>query len=169
MLRCHTVAVFLCLAVLVGCATGERLAFPIREGWKIGNIKEIKGQYQLIEIVPEDETVHNWTKIFSVQNFPLRMVPQKTLEAFMNDVKKIIERDCPNVVWNVIQRGQNDILYEWRIENCSKDPDQHEVSRIIDGKWNRWHIAYASRIKKLPEEERDAWIKILAEAKIVEE
>ncbi|MBI3610959.1 MAG: hypothetical protein HY204_09705 [Nitrospirae bacterium] len=171
--------VFLYVILLAGCATGEHMTFSFKrpvpgKEWKIGYQQELKDQYFIVEYIPSDETLNNWTKMVTIQNFGLKTRGQptaysgKTPEELMSDLKEKMEKRCSNTVWNVIEHGQNDVLYEWRIENCSPEPDQHEVARIFDGKWNRFRVAYVSKVKKLPDEERAEWIDNLKKARIEE-
>jgi hypothetical protein len=160
-----------CLVFMVGCATmaPEHLSLTMDQTvkWKKGFEHGGRGQAYIVEFVPEGETVDNWSKMITVQNFTMKDVPNSsTPETLMNEVKAKMQSRCPGVTWNVIQKGESEILYEWRIENCSPNPDQHEVAKIMDGAVNRFVVHYVSKVKMLPEDERTDWIKRLQDAKI---
>ena len=84
----------------------------------------------------------------------------------MNLLKEGIAKRCPEVKWNVIEKTKNDILFEWRVENCPQNDDQHQVQRLLNGKWNGFNIAYVRKIKELAPDEREQWLKVLRESKI---
>lgn len=161
---------FLCLVVLTSCAATEHLKLDMdkKEKWKKG-FEQVQGnQLYIVEFVPEGETVDNWSKMMTIQNSPIKAVGSfPTPEAFMNDLKAKMQNRCPAVIWNVIQKGEAEILYEWRIENCSPNPDQHEIAKIMYSKVNFFAIHYVSKVKMLPEDERKDWIERLRAADII--
>jgi hypothetical protein len=164
------IALLLCLVVLTSCTPTEYLKLDMdkKEKWKKGFEQGLRNQPYIVEYVPEGETVDNWSKMLSIQNFPMTILPKSsTPQSGMNDIKAKVESRCPAVIWNIIETGQSDILYEWRIENCPQEPSQHEISKIIDSKVNRFRIAYVSKVKMLPEAERKDWIERLRKAEIV--
>jgi hypothetical protein len=118
-------------------------------------------------MVPKGETVDNYTKIFTDLSFSTAKTKFPTPEDHMKLLKESILRKCPNVAWNVIEKIGKDILYEWRIENCSANPDQHNIGRIFDGKYNRFQLMYMRKTKEFTAEERNQWLEVLREAKVV--
>jgi len=160
----------LCLVALTSCAATEYLALDMdkKVNWRKGFEQGHQNQPYIVEYVPEGETVDNWTKMLSIQNFPAKSVANlSTPEAFMNVLKAKMQSRCPTVFWDVIQKGEADILYEWRIENCSPNPDQHEIAKVIFSKMNVFAVHYVSKVKVLPENERKDWIERLRNADIV--
>jgi len=115
-------------------------------------------------MVRKGESINNWTELFSIFNLPLTS-SSPPREQLMNELKEKMQNRCPNVVWSVIQVGPNDILYEWRIVTCSPHPDQHEIARIVDGKQNRFRIAYTAKTTELSADKRKEWIDNLLAAK----
>lgn len=74
---------------------------------------------------------------------------------------------CPGVVWNIIREREDDILYEYHFVQCAGHPDQHEIARILYGRWNIWRIAYTQKGAPMGEQERLKWIEVLSEPSIV--
>jgi hypothetical protein len=81
---------------------------------------------------------------------------------------------CPNgFVQNVIAQGfrteteEASIIYEWKMQNCRPHADQHEVAKIVYGKFSIFRLAYVAKTEKLAPEKREMWIKELKGAKIV--
>jgi hypothetical protein len=77
------------------------------------------------------------------------------------------------VVWNVVRRWsateaeEASVLYEWGVKDCPPEADQHEVARIIYGKFTIFRLAYAAKTRALEPAKRDNWIRELSGAKIV--
>jgi len=108
----------LTLFVLISIpAYSEGLHFlgPSWEKWVVGNDTKTKG-YAIMELIPEGEKIENWTQLVTIQNFAKKGFSAP--EEAMNAAKQKMTERCPSVVWSVIERIREDIIYEWRIENC---------------------------------------------------
>ena len=133
--------------------------------WVTGFAHEKPGDYKIVELVLEGETVHNWSELITIQNFGNT---RRSAHAFYEGLKALREKECPGTTsWNVIEKDERSILYEWRATPCAGYPEQHEVSRIIDGQWNRFRIAYTAKLSEIPAETRDAFVKSLSSASVV--
>lgn len=153
-------------------AEGEK---PVEEGiswpipllgkeWVLGFEQEEAGEYFLLELVLKGETVHNWSELITIQNFANT---KGSPEAFFEGLKVLREKRCPgSTTWNVIDKDERSILYEWKAKPCAGFPEQHEISRIIDGKWNRFRIAYTAKASEIPAETRDAFIQSMSDAAV---
>ena len=79
---------------------------------------------------------------------------------------------CPKMTWNVINRQfaneteEAGMLYEWSIKDCPPDADQHEIARVVYGRFNVFRLAYVAKTPALAPEKREAWIKELSASKI---
>ena len=163
------ILIFLFLGV--GCATTQHRQEAIRWSfenahWVLGYSKEVKGKYSIIEFVPKGETVEDWSELVTIQDFAnISGSP----ETFLNQLKSLREKLCPgSTIWNVIAKDEHSILYVWKAKPCAGWPDQHEISRILDGKWNRWRIAYTAKVQEISKEKRNKWIQSLSKATIEE-
>ena len=134
--------------------------------WKVGNSQQNEAQ-AITEFVPKEETVENWSKMLTIQSVSKANSSWRSAERFMNLLKDSIAKKCPRVIWSVIEKTKRDILFEWRVENCPQNADQHQVQRLLDGKWNGFNIAYVRKVTELPPDEREQWLKVLRESKIV--
>ena len=163
----------LAIALLSGCGTvgpgsaqQENLGFAFdMSDWQVGHSAENRSERSM-EFVLKGEKIDNWTRLVTMQTFKKSAVSGESLETTVNKMAKQMSAQCPETVWNVIERGPNTILYEFRVQNCPPNADQHVIARVLDGKYNRFHIAYAAKVKTLPPEERDKWIKLLSKASI---
>jgi len=173
-----TVLMILTTALFSGCGTvgpssppQENLAFPLdMKDWQVGHSVGNRSE-RTTEFVLKGEKIDNWTKLVTMQTFKKSAVSAESVETTVNKKAKQLSAQCPETVWNVIERGPNtnSILYEFRAQNCPPNADQHEIARILDGKYNRFRIAYAAKVKALPPAERDKWIQLLSKASIVDQ
>jgi len=162
------------VVLLGGCGTAgpglphqESVMFPfdVKE-WKIGHQAENRSE-RVVEFVVRDEKIENWTELLTMQTFKKQVAGSEPLENFFSKGSHSMSNDCPVSVWNVIARGEGSILYEWKAQNWRGVAEEHEIGRFLDGRYNRFRIAYVKKVKTLPPEERDKWIKLLSEASIV--
>lgn len=135
--------------------------------WKVGHFVEKRPLYSLTELIREGDDIKNWRELFSLQNFSKSWglaFPEETLDA----LKVSREKQCPGATqWNVIEKISDSILYEWQARSCQGWPEQHEIAKIMYGKYNRFSIRYVAKSYQLPPDTRSRWIKRLAESKIV--
>lgn len=134
--------------------------------WKIG-YKKANSQKSFTEYVLEGETVHNWSELITVQEFA-GLQERRTSEECMEFMKEEIAKLCSQVEWNVLNKNDKDITYEWKITNCLGQDDQHEIARIISGKEGIWVVHYATKKTPVSTERRQEWIKILNSVTLLE-
>lgn len=144
----------------------ERLGFEFEPGWKIGHETKLPNQGSLTEFIREGDNINNWKELLTIQTFPTSWggpLPEDTLNAW----KAIRERSCPAVTkWNIIGKDEKSILYEWQAKPCLGWPDQHEIARIIYGKYNRFLVRYTVKVYQMSPEDRTKWIERCLKAKI---
>ena len=116
-------------------------------------------QIRTVEIFPLGQSIKNWTELITIQSLGKKKHPGPR-EAVDATRRMLVER-CPNLMWNEIEAKGEDILYEWRIENCAAEADQHEVARYVATKSTVFRVAYTARTKQLSPEERQHWIEWL--------
>lgn len=161
--------------LLSGCSTPgsgsgheENVMFPFDlKEWKIGDHAANSSQ-RVAKFVTRAEKIDNWTELVTMQTFK-KVAGSEPLENFFKKSSDRLSTDCPSSVWNVIARGEGSILYEWKAQNCRGVAEEHEIGRFLDGKYNRFRIAYVKKVKTLSPEERDKWIKLISAASIVEQ
>jgi hypothetical protein len=158
------VCLILCGGLPARAAQSEELHFHIDLGWKKANEAEKRG-YVIIEWVRQGDDINNWKELFTYQNFGLH--GKRNPEDFLNELKTLREKECPGVTeWNVIERDENSILYEWQAKPCMSWPDQHEVARIISGKHNLFLLRYTAKVKELAPDAQTHWIKTFQAATV---
>ena len=132
-----------------------------REGYRNMNVYSA-----LTEYVTGEDTVQNYQQLFTTQRI-LKQGEQISAREAMNRVKSLLEKSHQVEVWNVIQDGDNDILYEWRVKQNEQTPAQHEIARLIKGKRDMHRIAYTNRKLPLSDETRAEWVKLIQSAKLI--
>ncbi len=142
---------------------GLQFSLPTDRKWITGNDQAVEGKYTITELVPEGETVQSWSEIITIQNFAgMSGTPESLFEQL-----KVLQKMCPgSTKWTLIEKDDRSILYEWRATPCAGYPDQHEISRIIDGNWNRFRIAYTAKVSEISAEKSAAIIQSLSEATV---
>ena len=142
---------------------------PGQDAWDLQHASHSEdARSAIVELPGKGQTVENWRELSTQQTFDRKYYPDAP-EVFMNKLKAKMQARCPNVDWRVLQQDAHSILYEWSITNCPGNEDQHEVARILSGPYSTWRAALTSKVKDLPAQERDEWIKSLSEAKITVE
>lgn len=133
-------------------------------GWKVGNHREIPKEVVITEFIREGDDIDNWKELLTVQMFT-KTRKDGSPEDWLNKQKAIREQTCPgSTQWNVIDKSESSILYEWRAKPCLGWPDQHEIARIFDGRYTRFFMHYVRKVPELPAETRTEWIKKFSDA-----
>lgn len=151
----------------------ETASYRPPKGWPKGDryAKYVKSftitpqEAYLTRFVYEGESIDNWTEgleLFNTwkRNFP--STPEKAYNMLIDKRKKM----CPEAKANVISQDNNSILYEVITINCPPHPDENSLNRILYGNTNVFHFIYTNKVRTLPTETRDDWIRVLSEAVI---
>ena len=140
--------------------------------WTLGHQTENQNQ-RLMEFVPAGQKIDKWTELLTVQTFRKPAIPPE-IDGLAAASHENLSKRCPDkMMWNVIQRQMPtktelaSILFEWSVKDCPPEADQHEVARIIYGRFSIFRIAYVAKTQALAPEKREKWIKELSETKIV--
>lgn len=136
-------------------------------GWKVGRHQLIPGVLELVEFIPEADDIASWSQMFTIQNFTIAWggpTPQLSLE----QLKEIREQACPGVTrWSTLAADANSILYEWSLTApCRGEPIQHEIAKIIFGRFNRFLIRFTLKADSIPAALRQQWLERLSGARV---
>jgi len=169
MMRLKAITI-LCLILSAGTALSgkdqtERLIFTTGTGWKIANSSEAR-HYVIMEFVRDGDRLDDWKELLTIQNFG-RSSSMHSPEQELNDLRAKRESECPGVTeWNVIEKNEGSILYEWHAKSCLGQPDQSEMAKIIFGKHNIFWLHYAAKGREFSPDARAEWIKRFTSAGI---
>jgi len=115
----------------------------------------------LTRMVWEGESIDNWTVAIEIFNTWKKNFPPNSMDAYKQLVEKR-KKMCPEVIFNVISHDNNSILYEINTINCPPNPDENSINRILYGNTDVFNLIYTNKVKVLPKETRDEWIRVLS-------
>ena len=179
-MRKHSTNIVLIVVLMTACAPIQSSSsyqedlvggFDPKE-WTVGRQSSDRNQ-RIVEFVRPGAKIDNWTELLTMH---VRRKPTdpEAIDALVARVNANLGKACPNGFdQSVISTGSRteteeaSILYEWRFKNCPPRADQHEVLRVIYGKFNIFRLAYTVRNQALAPEKRDKVIKELSAATIM--
>lgn len=141
------------------------MEFELPPQWREG-YRSMNALNAITEYVTGEDTVQNYQQLFSTQRI-IKRGEQQTAKVMLERMKAALEKRHSIELWNVIQEGDNDILYEWRVSKSENTPGQHEIARLIRGKRDMHRLAYTSRQLPLSEKSRADWIERIQSAKMI--
>lgn len=168
-LRWKGLTCIIALITLAGCAGlgGPRESIRFSAKMQPKFVRGFPGQgYELTRFVISGESITNWTEALETFN-TLRKNYPPTIEAAYKTQMELRKKKCPDSVFNIIQQDTASILYEIRTSNCPPNPDEHSLTRVLYGNTNVFSLIYTNKVKELPADKRDEWIKYLSGASIV--
>jgi len=124
-----------------------------------------QGEAYLTRFVYEGESIDNWTEGFEIFNTWKKNFPPTPERAYNMLIKKR-RNMCPEAKSNILNQDNNSILYEIVTINCPPHPDENSIIRILYGNTNLFQLTYTNKVRTLPLEKRDDWIRVLSEATI---
>jgi len=139
--------------------------------WTVGHQAQNQNQI-IVEFVRPGEKIDGWTELLTMQVLRKPRSPE-AIDVLVPKMHQEISKRCPNMTWNVINRQfssdteEAGMLYEWAIKGCAPDGDQHEIARVVYGKFNIFRLAYTAKTPALAPEKREKWIKDLSTATVV--
>ena len=127
---------------------GENLLSPLPKGWKVAHTSDQKGISQIMEIVPENQTLQNWRRMITVQNiYSLKNTdPQQFAGRFISS----FQATCPKIQVFQSSHDQNASgrpnlrLYLLNPE-CGKRPAESVLILVLKGNDALHVVQYAWR------------------------
>jgi hypothetical protein len=153
----------LCIVLLTtNCAnTIETVYIPSdSSGWKFGSGSD-RRNHTIAEFVPSDESIDNWTRLLTIQFIEGE---SRSPQSLMDVLKSTMLERCPGSYWEVISQDSLSTLYEWKITNCSDNPDQHEIARLLRGNDGLHRIAYTEKTSEMDAATHEIWISTFKDA-----
>lgn len=149
----------------------ERLgiAWPSEYNWKVGSNQE-DNTFQMVELVPRNETVENWTIIGTM--ISLKGVKGVPMESVMNTTFAQTQKTSINAKLSLIEKDDN-ATNPWaifKIESPGYTNDKTPESQlyyVIQGNTSLYTNFVALKEKTLSTEFLDKWIKIFKMTKLV--
>lgn len=104
-----------------GVLQNENILVSRPGGYKV-DFQDRQGKLLTTEMVPEGESVHNWTEMITMQIF-FGGVPQLNPEAFSEGVASLWKRSCPGAEIQHIRKGtENGYPFAFWIQACPENP-----------------------------------------------
>lgn len=113
-------------------------------------------EYQPEEVAKSEES-YTIERLFDLKK-------DMTANELMNNMHDNLLKQYPDVNWTVLKEEDGDVLFEWSRSVDGKSA-QHELTRLISGEKDIHRLAYTAHEIN----ERDAWLKILSQAKLSRE
>jgi hypothetical protein len=169
-LHCLLLAVALTAAAeesaIVPGEAGEKMTFPVAPGkWKLANSRSDTGR-ALVEYLRPTESPRHWTENLGGTYTAFDGGGNVTLEWEAKRMEDGVKKVCKDASFKVLSKTDNDLVYEWRVENCPRQPDQTEIARLLLGREGVYRVAYVRKGKPLTAAERKLWIQRLSQARI---
>jgi hypothetical protein len=117
------------------------------------------------EYVLKGETVENWSELVTLQFFP-GLQDKTSLENFEQLNKTNLLKVCPNANWKTLSSNDNERVWEWSIKNCTGQPDQSEIAKVVKTKEGIHIFHYATKKENISDATREIWLKNLNSIKI---
>lgn len=163
----------LVVVVLTGCATvGMRTDPPQHVELRLDPAEWVQvlhaadGAVSVTEYAAPGETAEAWSRFVSVQVYSDAQLAYPGAGPALSECRALLQASCPGAVWTVLRDGDEDALYEWRIDGCPAEPDQHEVGRLIHGRGSWARVTFSVK-GEMDAATRAAWLRRLEEARLV--
>jgi hypothetical protein len=161
------VAVSLLLSAGAGAPAAERdeIHYQLSPDWNVAHSAEERGVVRM-EFLRQGDDITKWKELFTYENMALGR-GHRTPDEWLNRLKELREKECPGATeWNVIEKDEHSILYEWQAKPCLGWPEQHEIARVLSGRYNLFILRYTAKVYKLEPDTRTEWIKTLEAASV---
>ena len=134
--------------------------------WKVAH-HMISRRDDNLELTRPDETVQNWTELFSKQRFPLMSRTQATVKGMADTMHESLKKTDGLVQFEILSESPTSIAYHWRTRTTEQNPAQHEIAKVIKGQKDFYRVAYVKKTGELTETEFAKWKKVIGEATLV--
>lgn len=166
---------------LASCAIlpsmNEKLDWTVIEGFTLEasrgtGYRGIRGEYAYEYLyLSEGETLEDWTEVAVSREIVIAMTNFSSMswnpESVMNSIKNNYKKNqCSTDEWTILNQDETSILFEGDVLNCQDYGSQHQITRIVLGKWYGWVIHYGIRKKVLTEDERTKFVDNLMSARV---
>ncbi|MDN4593537.1 hypothetical protein [Polycladomyces subterraneus] len=114
--------------------------------------------------VPEGQSADDWTEAITI-DVHKGLQNQATVNDYAKEMRKSINEQVRNggkVTWRTLSKQQDDLMYEFIIENDGYQDNQHEISRVVATDEGIVALHYTNKLSvPMSEDERQKWIQIL--------
>ncbi|TWT63347.1 tetratricopeptide repeat protein [Rubinisphaera italica] len=148
-----------------GLRSEDGLAFSLPEGWRVA-YRILSFEQGNTEFTKGEETIQNWTELFSSQRF-IGIVEEQSAKKMMEIIRESLTGSFKEVEFDVLNETPDDVLFFWRIKETDEHPSQYEMVRIVKGKSDIHRIAYTKKADQKDEENIKLWTETLRSARLM--
>ena len=148
-----------------GLRSEDGLAFSLPEGWRVA-YRILTFEQGNTEFTQGEETIQNWTELFSSQRF-IRIEEKQAAKKMLGNIRDSLTSSFNDVEFKVIEESPDDVLFFWKIAETNEHPAQYEIVRIVKGKSDLHRIAYTRKSDQKDEENIKLWTETLRSAKLM--
>jgi hypothetical protein len=146
----------------------ENLLVSLAEGYKVA-FQDRQGNMLMTEMVPEGESVHDWTEMITSQVF-LGGVPQRNPEAFSEGLVTLWTRSCQGAETQHIRKGtENGYPFAFWMQSCPKNPmtgkPENVFLKAIQGNDSFYVVQKAWKYSP-SEEEVISWTRFMSSVRV---
>jgi hypothetical protein len=146
-----------------------RLPENMEKNWKEIN-RYVNKKQGIIESIPLDQTVQNWTDLICIAYYSKSVFSNKkvvqSVDAWVNKIRSIALSGYPDDIatWKIIEKNENDVIYESILHKTySSMPAQSEIARAFLTDSGAHRVGFTKKNALMSTEEKKKWIKILKE------
>jgi len=151
------------------------LSLPDRKAEKWKEISYyISKEKGLVERIPMNQTVENWSELIRVQFFDRSQWKKGLYQASFFSIPNVLERlrdatleryPGSKVSWRIIERNKKDAIYEWILHKPHEDiPAQHEIARIFLTKTGLHSVGFTHKSSEMSADKKRKWVKLLQQS-----
>lgn len=141
-----------------------RVTFDKRN-WQVSKEVSQDGRY-MVQYLPAGDTAQHWKELVTIQVFT-GIQDKGSPEEFAAGIEKHIkEWGGEKLVWSVVKKSDNELIYEWSAIGKPDADGQYEVCRIAKGQTAMHLVHYAAKPAAISPDVRAAWLERLEQAKV---
>ncbi|WP_296453835.1 hypothetical protein [Rubinisphaera sp.] len=148
-----------------GLRSEDGLAFSLPEGWRVA-YRILTFEQGNTEFTQGEETIQNWTELFSSQRF-IGIEEKQAAKKMLGNIRDSLTSSFNDVEFKVIEESPDDVLFFWKIAETNEHPAQYEIVRIVKGKSDLHRIAYTRKSDQKDDENIKLWTETLRSAKLM--
>lgn len=133
--------------------------------------RDVSYQQVIVRYMPPGQSSANWRERVSIQRALGHSRRGRTAQMFVKSIELALRQQQPNLQWNVIEDGTNDLVFEWYMVSLDKQGSKtllHTIARAMGGPKDIHLVSYSRRGPRMDSTERSDWIQRLKDAKLVE-
>lgn len=148
--------------------TKEKLTIPMTDEetkkWAPADTQVLDDGSFVLEWVPANEGVENWSQLLQIQFFP---EANKTKASdFVSKFLAALKDKFPKNQSKIISQNDDAAIFEWSIPEENGEPAQYEIAKVITRDNGIFRVAFTKKTNNISDDQKKEWLKFLTQAKI---